>query len=102
MNNGTCPKCNSTKVYRGSATEGEGLTAGSYPAIVELITGKSQTTLWIDTYICKVCGYTEMYVANRQSLVALPEADGWEKVEPDTGAQSENLDADQPHLNKEV
>jgi hypothetical protein len=80
MPNGVCPKCFSTEVYRGTSTEGEGLTAGSYNSIVELSTDKTQTTLWIDTYICRACGYLEMRVANHEDLNALPQAEGWEKV----------------------
>ena len=80
MNNGVCPKCNSTEVYRGTASEGEGLSAGSYNSLIEIIAGKTQTTLWIETYICRSCGCVEMRVANRQDLAALPQAEGWEKV----------------------
>ena len=82
MKNGVCPKCNSTEVYRGSSTEGEGLTAGTYNSVVEIIAGKTQTTLWVDTYICRACGYLEMHVANRDDLAVLPQADGWEKIAP--------------------
>lgn len=80
MNNGICPKCNSTEVYRGTSAEGEGLSAGSYNSLIEIIAGKTQTTLWINTYICRTCGYVEMHVANCQDLAVLPQADGWEKV----------------------
>jgi hypothetical protein len=58
------------------------LTAGTYNSLVEIITGKGQTTLWVDTYICRACGYLEMHVANRNDLAVLPQADGWEKIAP--------------------
>ena len=87
MNNGVCPKCHSTEVYGGSSAEGEGLTAGSYPSLVELVAGKTQITLWLDTYICGVCGYVELRVANRSDLAALPQAEGWLKVAPNTQEQ---------------
>jgi len=77
MNDGVCPKCHSTEVYRGSCAEGEGLTAGSYSVLVEVMAGKTQTTLWVDTYICRACGYLEMHVANRNDLGVLSQADGW-------------------------
>jgi hypothetical protein len=82
MKNGFCPHCNSTEVYRGLVSEGEGLTAGSYTLSIELFTGSTQKTLWVDTYICRACGYIEMHVVNCEDLAALPEADGWEKVTP--------------------
>ena len=82
MKNGICPKCNSTEVYRGASTEGEGLSAGTYNTTVEINAGKTQTTFWIDTFICRACGYLEMRVANLNDLGALPHADGWEKVDP--------------------
>jgi hypothetical protein len=82
MKNGVCPDCHAKQVYRGLATEGEGLTAGSYPSLVEIISGKAQTTLWVDTYICRACGYLEMHVANEADLAFIPQADGWVKVEP--------------------
>ena len=82
MKNGICPKCHSTQVYRGVSTEGEGLSAGTYNTIIEIDSGKSQVTLWVDTYVCCACGYLEMYVANRDGLAVLDHADGWEKVRP--------------------
>ena len=80
MNAGICPKCSSLEIYHGVATDGEGLSAGSYTALVELHAGKEQATLWIDTYICRACGYMELFVANQASLALLPQADGWVKV----------------------
>ncbi|MBI5034783.1 MAG: hypothetical protein HZB51_30030 [Chloroflexi bacterium] len=80
MRNGICPKCNSTQVYCGLATEGEGLTAGSYASQVEVATDETCATLWVDTYICSSCGYLEMHVANRAELSILMQADGWRKV----------------------
>ncbi len=82
MKEGVCPKCTSTEVYRGLSTEGEGLTAGTYNALVEVSAGQTQTTLWVETYVCRACGYLEMHVANRDDLVVLAQADGWEKVQP--------------------
>jgi predicted nucleic-acid-binding Zn-ribbon protein len=81
MKEGICPKCNASEVYHGSAAEGEGLTAGSYPSLIEIVNGKAHRTLWVDTYICRRCGYVEMHVANQEALAELEQADGWEKVE---------------------
>lgn len=80
MHNGICPKCQAADIYRGLAAEGEGLTAGSYPAQVELIAGYKQVTVQLDTYVCQVCGYIEMYAANPGELAWLPQAEGWMKV----------------------
>ncbi len=80
MNDGVCPKCHSAKIYRGPSSEGEGLTAGSSNVLVEIMTDKTQTTLWVDTYICRACGYVEMHIANCGDLGVLPQADGWTPV----------------------
>jgi hypothetical protein len=80
VNTGHCPKCNSTEIYRGTSAEGEGLSAGSYSSLIEVVAGNIQTTLWLETCICCSCGYIEMRVANRQDLAVLPQAEGWEKV----------------------
>ena len=80
MNNGICPKCKAREVYRGPSTDGEGLSAGSYASIIEIMAGKTQTTLWVDTYICHECGYVEIYVANRADLDVLACAENWSKV----------------------
>lgn len=89
MNDGICPKCNSTEIYRGASTEGEGLSAGSYNSLIEVVTEKTQTTLWIETYICRACGYVEMRVANRQDLAVLPQAEGWEKIKSQSDVRCE-------------
>ncbi len=80
MKAGVCPKCNANEIYHGLAAEGEGLSAGSYPSLIELVRGKKHTTLWVDTYICRRCGYVEMHVADNADLASLEGADGWEKV----------------------
>ncbi len=90
MKNGICPKCQAAEIYRGLASEGEGVTAGSYPLSVEIYPGLGQKTLWVDTYICCACGYLEMHVANREALAGLPLADGWEKVAPECDLNPSN------------
>lgn len=80
MINGVCPKCLTADVYRGVAAEGEGLTAGSYPAQIEIIAGQDQLALSLDAYLCRHCGYVELYTANPVELDWLPHAEGWVKV----------------------
>jgi predicted nucleic-acid-binding Zn-ribbon protein len=79
MRQGHCPKCSSTQVVHGLSADGEGLSAGSYPALIEVMSGSARTTLWLDTYLCCDCGYVEMYVANQAELGAMAQAEGWEK-----------------------
>ncbi len=81
MKNGVCPKCNSTEIYRGPSTEGEGVSAGGYNSLVEISVNGKLKTLWLNTFICRTCGYIEMHVANETDLHMLPGADGWSKVE---------------------
>ena len=80
MLNGVCPKCQAAEVYRGVAAEGEGLTAGSYLAQVEIMAGQTLLAINLDTYVCRQCGYVELHVANPIDLALLPQADGWLKV----------------------
>jgi predicted nucleic-acid-binding Zn-ribbon protein len=82
MKHGCCPRCQSTKIYRASSSEGDGLSAASYPAQIEISGVQGPATLWIDTFICQDCGYMELFVANRDELCKLSQADGWVKVEP--------------------
>ena len=61
MQNGRCPKCNSTEVYRGTQSllqAGEGL--------LHLVAYVKNTgvNLMLDAYVCSNCGYVEMYVAD--------------------------------------
>jgi predicted nucleic-acid-binding Zn-ribbon protein len=81
MINGVCPKCQAAEVYRGVAAEGEGITAGSYPAQIEIIAGQNLAAVNLDTFVCRRCGYIELYAANPVDLEWLPQADGWVKVE---------------------
>jgi hypothetical protein len=80
MNHGVCPKCHVSEVYCSLSADGEGLAAGSYLALIELMAGKSQATLWLNTYVCRACGYVEVHVANRDELALLPQAEGWALV----------------------
>jgi len=82
MKDGVCPKCNSTQIYRGASLEGEGLMAGTYTSLVEINASKTVLVLWVDTFICGVCGYLEMHIANRKDLDVLPQAEGWDRIAP--------------------
>jgi predicted nucleic-acid-binding Zn-ribbon protein len=80
MRQGICPKCKCAEVYYGSSADGEGLNAGSYPAFVEVVAGSDHTTLWLGTYICRTCGYVELYVSNQAGLNSLGQAEGWKRA----------------------
>lgn len=80
MIDGVCPKCQSGKIYRSISEEGEGLTAGTYQALVEVMAGKTQATLRMNTYICTNCGYIELYAAAQPDPQVFKHAEGWEEV----------------------
>ena len=80
MKNGQCPKCNSTDVYRGIQSP---LQAGE--GLVHLVAYSRNTgvNLLVDAYVCRNCGYTEMYVAegSKSKLEALRQDNKhWQKV----------------------
>ncbi len=81
MIDGNCPKCSSNEVYCGPSTEGEGVSAGGYNSLVEIMVNGKLATLWLNTLICRACGYVELRIANQSDLDLLSGADGWEKVE---------------------
>ncbi len=82
MHQGVCPNCQAAEVYHGLATEGEGLSAGSFNAVVEVLAGRDPRTMRVDTYICGICGHVELRIADPRDLAQLPHADGWERVRP--------------------
>ena len=77
MKNGVCPKCNSTEIYCGAG----GLKAASGECHLEM-GNFSPKVIFLSTYLCTQCGYTEMYVADRNmdKLSALVKEKEWEKV----------------------
>ena len=82
MHQGVCPNCQAAEVYLGLATEGEGLSAGSFNAVIEVLAGRDPRTLRVETYICGRCGHVELRVSDPHDLAQLTRADGWERVQP--------------------
>lgn len=82
MHQGVCPNCQAAEVYHGLAAEGEGLSAGSFAAVVEVLTGRDPRTLRVETYVCGKCGHVELRIADLGDLAQLVRADGWERVQP--------------------
>ena len=73
MKNGTCPKCNSTNVFKKT----KGVSFGSYPIRVNTGTMMVGGTEF-DSYVCVDCGYFENYI---QDPVKLQEGKTkWTKV----------------------
>jgi hypothetical protein len=70
MKNGICPMCNSKDVYRNPDAV---LRAG--PNYVDL-----DDTADLVPYVCMSCGFTALYIEDRERLEELLEEDGWEKV----------------------
>jgi predicted nucleic-acid-binding Zn-ribbon protein len=73
MQNGSCPKCRSTKVHAGTDIS---FKRGAYGSNTIPITAWSVVALV--NYVCVQCGYVESYVADpakRQEI-----ADKWPRV----------------------
>ncbi len=80
MQNGHCPKCNSTEVYRGIQSP---LHAGEGLVHLEVYPPNRGVNLLMDAYVCCRCGYVEMYVADGSigKLTLLAEdKKNWQKV----------------------
>jgi RNase P subunit RPR2 len=58
MKNGTCPKCNSSKVY-------------FKPRELREIRLHSRQTEYTD-YVCTACGYFETYITDKEALSKIP------------------------------
>ena len=57
-----------------------GYVAACYLAQVEIMAGQTLIAINLDTYVCRRCGYVELYAANPIDLALLPQTDGWMKV----------------------
>ena len=77
MKNGTCPKCNSTEVYRYVG----GLKAGGGECHLEVGLWSPKDII-LNTYLCSHCGYLEMYIAdqNMDKIPGLLKDKSWEKI----------------------
>ena len=77
MQNGQCPKCQSTEIYRGTPLAGEGsVHLAAFP-------GNTFVNILVDAYVCRNCGYIEMYVADssKGKLDALAQdSKNWQKA----------------------
>jgi len=76
MKNGTCPKCNSTEIYRSDFSP---LQSGD--SLVRLY-NPSGNNFPIEIYLCVNCGHMEMGVADshKARIADLVKSDKWRKV----------------------
>jgi predicted nucleic-acid-binding Zn-ribbon protein len=73
MKNGTCPKCNSSNVFK----KIKGVSFGSYPIRVNtggMMVGGTE----FDSYVCVDCGYFENYILDTVKLEEVKNK--WTKV----------------------
>ena len=91
MKSGKCPKCNSTEIFAsyGKSSLDSGLSTGDGQPLLRLRTAKSglfgddYKMLEMETYVCRACGYVEMFVddASRERLQAVAlDTKRWLKV----------------------
>jgi predicted nucleic-acid-binding Zn-ribbon protein len=81
MQNGHCPKCNSTEVFRGTQSP---LHAGEGLVHLEAYPSSRGINLLVDACVCANCGYVEMYVtdSSKSKLTALSEdKKNWQRVD---------------------
>ena len=89
MRTGTCPKCNSTEVY--CADSDKPMHSGLYtcrdsnPYLHIGIDkggffGLETTLLPFSCYVCRHCGYFELYVRDTSQLAKLADALNWRKA----------------------
>lgn len=86
MQNGICPKCDAKTIYFSNA---RGSQAGIYTGDGQLLLNiykdnrfiPSIDYLEMDSYVCRTCGYLEMFVRDKEKLLKLDDCSNWHKVE---------------------
>lgn len=76
MKTGTCPKCNSKKVFSGAEIPLKKGPFGSNSIPIGLTSIAA-----LDNYVCGECGYVERYVSDRAKLAEISRK--WNAVETD-------------------
>lgn len=88
MKNGKCPKCGAAAVYRsrGKTLLNTGVRADDGVLLLNLQRQKKIfddfKLLHLESYVCRACGYLELYVEDIKELANLETADNWEPVPP--------------------
>ena len=80
MKTGTCPKCNSKKVFSGSEIPLKKGPFGSNSIPIGLTSIAA-----LDNYVCGKCGYVERYVSDQGKLDEISRK--WDTVELDEAAK---------------
>jgi hypothetical protein len=89
MKNGVCSKCGGEQIYhsygeRNKVQEG-GLHTGEGLLSIYINEAKgflgTHTSLYLDCYLCKDCGYFESYVHDLQELDRLDRSTNWRPVQ---------------------
>ncbi len=89
MRAGTCPKCNSSEVYKSYAKGSldAGLRTGDGQPLLNIhrdkggLFGDDFTLLYLECYVCRNCGYIEQYTHDLTDLAKLTDAKNWQRVE---------------------
>ena len=74
MNSGTCPKCQSSNVFR----KENGIKIGTHHRGVHVYTRTATSPSPIVSYVCTDCGYFENYIDDQAKLADI--ASRWERV----------------------
>ena len=86
MQNGICSKCSAKSVYFSNAGGGQtGLRTGDGHPLLNIYKDNRFIPdidfLEMDYYVCRTCGYFEMFVRDKNKLVKLDDCSNWCKVE---------------------
>lgn len=83
MRNGLCPKCNAEEVYIADANPHGMLTGDGQP----LLRIYKEKGFWPDVviaemnvYLCRACGYLELYARDLSKLEKLEDCSNWHKI----------------------
>jgi predicted nucleic-acid-binding Zn-ribbon protein len=85
MREGRCPKCASEQIYYSNAKGAQsGLSTDSGQPLLRIYKDNrfipDISLLEMDYYLCRQCGYLEMYVRDISQLAKLDDCTNWQKV----------------------
>lgn len=88
MKNGSCVKCNAKTVYCADEKYPKNglMTDSGYPYLKIYRENKWIPDVYssqMTSYVCRTCGYFEMFVRDLSALEKLDDCDNWKKVEAD-------------------
>ena len=75
MNSGTCPKCQSSNVFK----KKNGIKIGDHHSGMYVYTSRMTSTIPFMSYVCADCGYFENYIDDRAKLADV--ASKWERAD---------------------